>query len=123
MQIRNYVIRRKNSCPRNVPLVFLELFLNLSAPPKTDGTKEGEEGDQTPLLQPNKQGFKELVSRGGGQSANTAGTRRDLDYVLKLTSTTVPEHLQCAICEKVVQSAMLFPWDTEGRTVCETCIR
>ncbi|MGK3750177.1 MAG: protein MPE1, partial [Bacillariaceae sp.] len=115
--------QEKKLMPKKRATGIPRTFLNLSAPPKTDGTKEGEEGDQTPLLQPNKQGFKELVSRGGGQSANTAGTRRDLDYVLKLTSTTVPEHLQCAICENVVKSAMLLPWDTEGRTVCETCIR
>ena len=97
-------------------------FLSLSSPPQTDGSKEGE-GEQVPLLQPNKQGFKDLVSRGGGQSESTAGTRRDLDYVLKLTSTTVPEHLKCAICNTVVKNAMLLPWDSEGRTVCETCIR
>jgi len=98
-------------------------FLSLSSPPQIDGSKEAGEGEQVPLLQPNKQGFKDLVSRGGGQSESTAGTRRDLDYVLKLTSTTVPEHLKCAICNTVVKNAMLLPWDSEGRTVSETCIR
>ena len=96
-------------------------FLSLSAPPQTDGG-EGE-GDQGPLLQPNKQGFKELVSRGGGQSESTAGTRRDLDYVLKLTSTTVPEHLKCAISNTLVKNPVLLPWDSEGRTVSESLIR
>mmetsp|Transcript_118570 Transcript_118570/g.242301 ORF Transcript_118570/g.242301 Transcript_118570/m.242301 type:complete len:782 (+) Transcript_118570:367-2712(+) len=116
--------QEKKLMPKKRATGIPRTFLNLSAPPQTDGNKEGGEGDQqTPLLQPNKQGFKELVSRGGGQSESTAGTRKDLDYVLKLTSTTVPEHLLCAICNTVVKNAMLLPWDSEGRTVCETCIR
>ena len=99
-------------------------FLNLSAPPVTDGTKPGEEGmENVPRLQPNALGFEELVNRGGGQAENAAGTKRDLDYALKLTATTIPEHLQCAICHGVVKNAMLLPWDSEGRTTCETCIR
>ena len=99
-------------------------FLNLSAPPQTDGNKEGGENDSSvPLLQPNTQGFVELVHRGGGQSENTSGTRRDLDYALKVTATTIPEYLQCGICHSVVKNAMLLPWDPEGRTACETCIR
>eukprot|EP00531_Pseudo-nitzschia_arenysensis_P009959 CAMPEP_0116141810 /NCGR_PEP_ID=MMETSP0329-20121206/14574_1 /TAXON_ID=697910 /ORGANISM="Pseudo-nitzschia arenysensis, Strain B593" /LENGTH=746 /DNA_ID=CAMNT_0003637005 /DNA_START=348 /DNA_END=2588 /DNA_ORIENTATION=+ len=97
-------------------------FLSLSAPSQTDGG-EGEGDQQTPLLQPNKQGFKELVSRGGGQSESTAGTRRDLDYVLKLTSTTVPDHLKCAISNTLVKNPVLLPWDSEGRTVSESLIR
>lgn len=98
-------------------------FLSLSAPPPTDGL-EGEENESSmPVLQPNSQGFKDLVNRGGGQSENTRGTRRDLDYALKLTATTVPEYLQCGICHNVVSNAMLLPWDPEGRTTCETCIR
>ncbi len=97
-------------------------FLSLSAPSQTDGV-EGEGDQQTPLLQPNKQGFKELVSRGGGQSESTTGTRRDLDYVLKLTSTTVPEHLKCAISNTLVKNPVLLPWDSEGRTVSESLIR
>lgn len=115
--------QEKKLMPKKRATGIPRTFLNLSAPPQTDSAKEGGENDQTPLLQPNKQGFEELVNRGGGQSERTTGTRRDLDYVLKLTSTTVPEHLQCAICDNVVKKAMLLPWDTEGRTVCETCIR
>mmetsp|Transcript_24415 Transcript_24415/g.51577 ORF Transcript_24415/g.51577 Transcript_24415/m.51577 type:complete len:755 (+) Transcript_24415:778-3042(+) len=116
--------QEKKLMPKKRATGIPRTFLNLSAPPQTDGNKEGGEGEQlAPLLQPNKQGFKELVSRGGGQSESTAGTRRDLDYVLKLTSTTVPEHLQCAICNNIVKNAMLLPWDSEGRTVCESCIR
>ncbi|KAL3919152.1 MAG: hypothetical protein SGILL_003897 [Bacillariaceae sp.] len=90
-------------------------------PKKTDGNKEGAE-QQTSLLQPNKIGFEELINRGGGQSENSARAKT-LDYALKITSTTVPEHLQCAICHNVVKNAMLLPWDPEGRTVCESCIR
>jgi len=116
--------QEKKLMPKKRATGIPRTFLSLSAPPQTDGSKEGVEGEQqTPLLQPNRQGFKELVSRGGGQSESTAGTRRDLDYVLKLTSTTVPEHLKCAICNTVVKNPMLLPWDTEGRTVTETCIR
>mmetsp|Transcript_31975 Transcript_31975/g.75204 ORF Transcript_31975/g.75204 Transcript_31975/m.75204 type:complete len:738 (+) Transcript_31975:577-2790(+) len=116
--------QEKKLMPKKRATGIPRTFLNLSAPPQTDGNKEGAEGEQqTPLLQPNKQGFKELVSRGGGQSEITAGTRRDLDYVLKLTSTTVPDHLQCAICNNIVKNAMLLRWDSEGRTVCESCIR
>jgi hypothetical protein len=99
-------------------------FLNLSAPPQTDGSKEGEGNENSvPLLQPNTLGFEELVHRGGGQSENTSGTRRDLDYALKLTATSIPDYLQCGICHNVVKNAMLLPWDPEGRTTCETCIR
>ena len=94
--------------------------------PRTFRTEGGDAGDgdkQAPLLQPYKQGFKDLVSRGGGQSESTAGTRRDLDYVLKLTSTTVPEHLKCAISNTLVKNPVLLPWDSEGRTVSESLIR
>jgi DWNN domain len=95
-------------------------FLNLSAPPNTDGT---DGSGNMPLLQPNTIGFEELVNRGGGQSENAAGTKRDLDYAIKLTATTIPEYLQCAICHSVVRDAMMLPWDPEGRTTCEQCIR
>ena len=61
---------------------------------------------------------------GGGQSLSSSTRRRDLDYALKLTATSVPEHLQCGICHTIVKSAMLVPWDTaEGRSTCESCIR
>jgi hypothetical protein len=59
------------------------------------------------------------MHRGGRQSKIT----QDLDYRLKLTSTDIPEHLQCGICHGVVKNAMLLPWDMEGRTACESCIR
>jgi DWNN domain len=94
-------------------------FLNLSAPSNTDGISE--DMDSLPRLQPNAIGFDELVHRGGGQSERASG--RDLEYALKLTATTIPEHLQCGICRSVAKNAMLLPWDAEGRTTCETCIR
>lgn len=96
-------------------------FLNLSAHLAPDGAEGGGVG--MPLLQPNTIGFEELVNRGGGQSENAVGTRRDLDYAIKLTATTIPEYLQCAICHSVVRDAMMLPWDPEGRTTCEQCIR
>eukprot|EP00529_Nitzschia_sp_RCC80_P010012 CAMPEP_0113498702 /NCGR_PEP_ID=MMETSP0014_2-20120614/31326_1 /TAXON_ID=2857 /ORGANISM="Nitzschia sp." /LENGTH=766 /DNA_ID=CAMNT_0000392769 /DNA_START=641 /DNA_END=2942 /DNA_ORIENTATION=- /assembly_acc=CAM_ASM_000159 len=102
-------------------------FMNLTAQSQADGGNDGEDGvgvgTMGALLQPNKRGFDELVKRKGGQSANTAGTRRDLDYALKLTSTTIPDHLKCAITGNLVKNAMLLPWDPEGRTVSETAIR
>ena len=102
-------------------------FLNLSAPPVTTDGGGGEFVETAAAcsarLQPNAIGFEELVNRGGGQSERTAGTKRDLEYALKLTSTEIPEHLQCGICHGVVKNAMLLPWDMEGRTACETCIR
>jgi DWNN domain len=96
-------------------------FLSISAPMAADGTEGGTIG--IPLIQPNTIGFEELLSRGGGQSENSAGTKRDLDYAIKLTATTIPEYLQCAICHSVVRDAMMLPWDPEGRTTCEQCIR
>jgi hypothetical protein len=116
--------QEKKLMPKKRATGIPRTFLNLSAPPQTDGNKEGEENESSvPLLQPNTLGFKELVNRGGGQSENAAGTRRDLDYALKLTASTIPDYLQCGICHSVVKNAMLLPWDPEGRTTCETCIR
>lgn len=93
-------------------------FLSLSAPQGTDGP----DGAGL-IIQPNTFVFEELVTRGGGQSENTSGTKRDLDYALKITATPIPEYLQCAICHNVVRDAMMLPWDPEGRTTCEQCIR
>jgi DWNN domain len=99
-------------------------FLSLSAPPATEA-KEGYEGEENnaPLLQPNTLGFEELKNRGGGQSENATGTKKDLDYALKVTDTTVPDYLQCAICHSVALTAMFLTWDPEGRTTCDKCIR
>ena len=105
-------------------------FLTLSAPPPTNTADVSVDSNDivtdslTATLQPNAIGFEALIARGGGQSGSGPGSKkRDLDYALKVTATTIPEHLQCGICEGVVKNAMLIPWDPEGRTACETCIR
>jgi len=114
-------LREQERMPKKRATGIPRTFLNLSAPPVTDGT--GETAEAATRLQPNAIGFEELVNRGGGQSESITGTKRDLDYALKLTSTEIPEHLQCGICHSVVKNAMLLPWDMEGRTACESCIR
>ena len=80
------------------------------------------EGGEGPLLQPNAIGFAELLHRGGGQSAEAAQTQT-LEYALKVTANEVPDYLQCALCGNVVRDAMILPWDEQGRTTCERCIR
>ena len=88
------------------------------------GTGEGGGGsDLATQLQPSAQAFQALVKSGGGQSLSSSSKRRDLDYALKLTATSIPDHLQCGICSNIVKNAMLVPWDTEGRPTCESCIR
>lgn len=75
-------------------------------------------------LQPNTQVFQSLLTRAGGRSLSASTLQeRTLPYALKLTNTPLPEHLQCGLCHSVVQNAMLLPWDPEGRSCCETCIR
>eukprot|EP00978_Attheya_sp_CCMP212_P012118 scaffold30108_cov48-Attheya_sp.AAC.5 len=99
-------------------------FLKLSSESGAGGEGDGENAGEIEQLQTNTMGFEELVNRAGGQSGSGAGgKRRDLDYALKLTATSIPEHLQCGICHNVVKNSMLLPWDVEGRTACETCIR
>jgi DWNN domain len=115
-------LREQEQQPKKRMTGIPRTFLSLSAPPQTDGTNGEGEQQQTSSLQPNKIGFEELINRGGGQSESSARAK-SLEYALNVTSTTVPEHLQCAICHNVVKNAMLLPWDPEGRTVCETCIR
>ena len=114
-----------------IPRTFLNL--NAAANPAAatdegvDGGGEmgegGTEGELANKLQPSAQAFQALVRSGGGQSLSSASKRRDLDYALKLTATTIPDHLQCGICHSIVRNAMLVPWDTEGRPTCESCIR
>jgi len=114
--------QEKQSMPKKRATGIPRTFLSLSAPPPADGADgAGTAGD--PVLQPNKIGFADLVHRGGGQSENIAGTKRDLDYALKLTATTIPEYLQCAICNSLVKDATILPWDPEGRTTCDACVR
>jgi hypothetical protein len=113
--------QRESQQPKKRATGIPRTFLSLSAPAKTtDG--EGNESS-VPTIQPNTVGFEELISRGGGQSENASGSKRDLDYALKLTASTIPEYLQCSICGGIVKDAMILPWDAEGRTTCEMCIR
>ncbi|KAL3785903.1 hypothetical protein ACHAWO_006712 [Cyclotella atomus] len=93
----------------------------LSEGPKAED--EGEEGgsDVASTLVTNKHAFETLVARSGGQSSND--TTNNLSYALKLTSTALPEHLTCGICNSLVKNAMLVPWDEQGRPACESCIR
>ena len=99
-------------------------FLSLNAPPpppeetteqttdtnNMDGEPETSGGGLASQLNPNQHVFQALINRAGGQSLNDAtGKRRDLDYALKLTATSIPEHLQCGICHSVVKNAMLVP--------------
>lgn len=114
-------LQQREQQPKKRATGIPRTFLSLSAPAKTaDG--EGNESS-VPVLQPNTIGFEELINRRGGQSENASGSKRDLDYALKLTATTIPEYLQCAICGGIVKDAMILPWDAEGRTTCEMCIR
>lgn len=85
----------------------------------------GGGGDLATQLQPPVQAFQALVRSGGGQSTSSSNNsgRRDLDYALRLTATTLPDHLTCGICHKLAKMAMLVPWDAEGRPTCESCIR
>ena len=89
----------------------------------TDHGHDGEKEMSTIRLQPNTIGFEALIQRGGGQSESGGAQARSLEYAIKLTATTIPEHLQCGICHGVLKNAMLVPWDTEGRAVCELCMR
>ncbi|GAX13934.1 protein MPE1 [Fistulifera solaris] len=113
--------QRESQQPKKRATGIPRTFLSLSAPAKTtDG--EGNESNVL-TIQPNTVGFEELINRGGGQSENASGSKRDLDYALKLTASTIPEYLQCSICGGIVKDAMILPWDAEGRTTCEMCIR
>ena len=95
-------------------------FLSLNAPASTpaaegdntnnpelsssaDGENAGDTGGLASQLNPNQHVFQALINRAGGQSmGGPAGKRRDLEYALKLTATSIPEHLQCGICHSVV---------------------
>jgi len=87
---------------------------------------DGEEGDgstkQFVKLQVNSTGFEELLKRGGGKSFESS-LKKTLKHALQVTNTEIPDYITCGICHQVVQNAMLLPWDLEGRTACENCIR
>ena len=108
-----------------IPRTFLNLSAPAPAPAEGEGGEDGAGGaDLASQLAPSAQAFQALVNRSGGQSLASASKRRgDFDYALRLTATTIPEHLLCGICNGIVKNAMLVPWDTEGRPTCESCIR
>ena len=100
-------------------------FLNLgapAAPPAEDPAGEAGAGWGSQVTRAAK-AFQALVRSGGGQSLSAAARRHDLGYALKLTATALPQHLACGLCAGIVRSAMLMPWDAEGRPTCESCIR
>lgn len=103
-----------------IPRTFLSI--SASSPAEGEDRNDEEAGSGTIKLQPNTIAFEALINRGGGQSGSS-GRALDIDYALKLTATEIPEHLQCGICGQVVKNAMLVPWDPEGRTTCEMCMR
>ena len=99
-----------------IPRTFLSLSAPAPTPAEGDNTEEEDAeggaggGGLASQLNPNQHVFQALINRAGGQSiGGEAGKRRDLDYALKLTATSIPEHLQCGICHSVVKSAMLVP--------------
>ena len=76
-------------------------------------------------VQPNLTGFEHLLKQKGGvKSSNSeASQAAQLKHALLLTNITIPEHLQCAMCHNLAKTAMFLPWDPEGRTANEECIR
>ena len=111
----------KKKTTTGIPRTFLSL--NAPAPTPAEGGNNPElssadaenaetaaGGGLASQLNPNQHVFQALINRAGGQSiGGPAGKRRDLDYALKLTATSIPEHLQCGICHSVVKNAMLVP--------------
>lgn len=112
-----------------IPRTFLN-FVDKSSKVEGEGgidgsgeTSEGEpQSESTIRLQPNHLGFQQLLQRAGGKSSG-ANPLIVLQNALTITATDIPDYLKCGICGNVVQNAMLLPWDREGRTACETCIR
>ena len=105
--------------PTGIPRTFLNsTSSNTTTAENNDTTKEEESA--LSRLQPI--GFQALM---GGKNSNNfnSNNTHDLEYALKVTSTIIPDHLQCAICKSVAKQAMLLPWDLEGHTTCESCIR
>ncbi len=109
----------KKKTTTGIPRTFLSLNAPAPTPAEGEATEltsgDAENGETTAgglasQLNPNQHVFQALINRAGGQSmGDSAGKRRDLDYALKLTATSIPEHLQCGICHSVVKSAMLVP--------------
>lgn len=109
----------KKKTTTGIPRTFLSLNAPAPTPAEGEATEltsgDAENGETTAgglasQLNPNQHVFQALINRAGGQSmGDSAGKRRDLDYALKLTATSIPEHLQCGICHSVVKNAMLVP--------------
>jgi len=116
---QNQVKKRATGIPRT----FLMSGAESNATSTSDPGTEGDTAASIIRLQPNTIGFEALIQRGGGQSESGTAQTRSFEYALKLTATKIPEHLQCGICQGVVKNAMLVPWDTQGRAVCELCMR
>ncbi len=112
----------KKKTTTGIPRTFLSLSAPAPTPAEGDTTElssgdvengettAGGSGGLASQLNPNQHVFQSLVNRAGGQSmGDSAGKRRDLEYALKLTASSIPEHLQCGICHSVVKNAMLVP--------------
>jgi hypothetical protein len=46
-----------------------------------------------------------------------------LQTIMGIFRMNLPEIIKCGIYKYIVQDALLLPWDREGRTACETCMR
>mmetsp|Transcript_2601 Transcript_2601/g.3631 ORF Transcript_2601/g.3631 Transcript_2601/m.3631 type:complete len:948 (-) Transcript_2601:12-2855(-) len=129
-EMRELQAQQQNGAPKKratgIPRTFMSSSMNtpaipgLSADDDPDSSTSGAQATEE-KLQPNLLGFEALVVHKGGKSAYSS--QNNLIHALTITNTTVPEHLQCAICHNVARTAMFLPWDLEGRTACEQCIR
>ncbi len=57
------------------------------------------------------------------QEESQVKNQKTLELVLKITATSIPEHYQCGICAGLAKDALFIPWDDEGRTACDHCMR
>ena len=102
---------------RGVPRTFLSVAAMNGEGGDTAAEEGAGGGGLDAILKPSEAGFRALVK------STTKDKSRDLNYALRLTASSIPEHLQCGICHGIVKNAMLVPWDPEGHSCCETCIR
>ena len=118
-ELRQQELPRKKTTT-GIPRTFLSLSAPVQhTPAEGDNELSGDHqsgetttGGLASKLNPNQHVFQDLLNRAGGQSIDAAGKRRDLDYALKLTATSIPDHLQCGICHSVVKNAMLVPCES-----------
>ena len=86
--------------------------------PRTFIAAMGGTEDETAAAN-SKHAFQSLIAaKGGGPTSAQL-----LPIALTLTNKTIPPHLTCSVCQKLAHTAMFLPWDPEGRTACEECIR